>query len=71
MLRYALPGIDDIEEDNVDIDELINQEEEESDEERKGDDKGRKPTWDEQQLYQLLSEVGDQGLEEGEEEEDM
>ena len=71
MLRYALPGIDDIEEDNVDIDELINQEDQESDEERKGDDKARKPTWDEQQLYQLLSEVGDQGLEEGDEEEDM
>ena len=55
----------------MDIDELINQEDQESDEERKGDDKARKPTWDEQQLYQLLSEVGDQGLEEGDEEEDM
>ncbi len=24
LLRYALPGVDDIEEDNVDIDDLIN-----------------------------------------------
>jgi protein pelota len=57
LLRYPMPGIDDIEEDDVDIDELINQEEEvkreESEEEEvKGGSVQRKNReWDEEQLY--------------------
>jgi protein pelota len=38
LLRYALPGVDDIEEEDIDIDDLINQEEES--EERKSEDDG-------------------------------
>ena len=33
LLRYALPGVDDLEEDEIDIDDLINQEEERKSEE--------------------------------------
>lgn len=39
LLRYPLPGVDDIEEDDIDIDDLINQEEESD--ERKSEDDGR------------------------------
>ncbi len=45
ILRYPLPGLDDIEEQDIDIDELINQEEErkeEDDEEEKRSDKSSK-----------------------------
>jgi hypothetical protein len=58
LLRFALPGIDDIEEDDVDIDDLINQEEEEhkarseqgdsEGEESKDGGKKRKLHWDEE-----------------------
>lgn len=75
LLRYPLPGIDDIEEDDIDIDELINQEaasqqSQEDDEEEKTGAAGKKKNleWDEEQLYDLLKEAGDYG-DEGEEEE--
>ncbi len=51
LLRYPLPGIDDIEEDDIDIDELINQEAEEEtkdEEESKEGEKKRKLEWDEE-----------------------
>jgi len=58
ILRYPLPGIDDIEEEDVDVDQLINAEEEEKEEEVKGDAK-KKLTWDEQQLEILLAQADD------------
>ena len=76
LLRYPLPGIDDIEEEDIDIDELINEEaqsQEDMDDSRSQSTSGgagRKKEWDEEQLYQLLSEVGDMELQEGEEEEE-
>ena len=47
ILRYSLPGIDDIVEEDIDIDELINQENDEEEEEEKKEDKKKKPTFDE------------------------
>ena len=72
MLRYALPGVDDIEEDDIDIDDLINQEEEsDGEEERKAGEKPKKKlAWDEELLIKMLTEVGDEGLGEGEDEEE-
>lgn len=68
LLRYPLPGVDDIEEDDIDIDDLINQEEEA--EERKSEDDGRQEKakqrlpgqtgWDQEQLYKLLEDVGEE-----------
>jgi mannitol-1-phosphate/altronate dehydrogenase len=58
LLRYSLPGVDDIEEDDIDINDLINQEAEEEkkeEEEEKVDArKQKKPEWDEELLYKLL-----------------
>jgi protein pelota len=59
LLRYPLPGLDDIEEEDIDIDDLINQESEsDSDSSSQkggaGEAKGRKMEWDEEQLYQML-----------------
>jgi hypothetical protein len=72
LLRYPLPGVDDIEEDDIDIDDLINQEAEEvknEEEEEKVDvRRQKKPEWDEELLYKLLEEVGDTENDEGEEE---
>ena len=72
LLRYSLPGVDDIEEDDIDINDLINQEAEEEkneEEEEKVDvRKQKKPEWDEELLYKLLEEVGDTENDEGEEE---
>ena len=34
LLKYSLPGVDDIEEEDIDIDELINQEEQEEEEKK-------------------------------------
>lgn len=73
-----MPDIDDIEEDQIDIDDLINQEEppakeSEDEEEVKEGAAGPKKNreWDQQQLYDLLQEVGDAELEVGEDEEDF
>jgi hypothetical protein len=72
LLRYPLPGVDDIEEDDIDIDDLINQEAEEvknEEEEEKVDvRRQKKPEWDEELLFKLLEEVGDTENDEGEEE---
>jgi hypothetical protein len=59
LLRYPLPGVDDIEEDDVDIDELIEDEGDDDDdgqEESKtgGGAKPPKKTFDEEQLELLL-----------------
>ena len=72
LLRFPLPGIDDIEEEDVDIDELINQEgeEEKEEEEEKGERKAKKPAWDEELLYKMLEEAGGDEEEEEVEEED-
>ena len=77
LLRYALPGIDDIEEDDIDIDDLINQEgaseERKSEEDPKEAAKAKQTLpgmtgWDQEQLYKLLEDVGDEiGGEEDEE----
>ena len=51
LLRYPLPGVDDIEEEDIDIDELINQEDDHNasdEEEEKGDRKVKKPEWDQE-----------------------
>ena len=69
LLRYALPGIDDIEEDDIDIDDLINQENEaeerKSEEDPKQIEKNKQKLpgqsgWDQEQLYKLLEDVGDE-----------
>lgn len=56
LLRYPLPGIDDIEEEDIDIDELIEEEDEEEkeEEESKTGAKVPKKTFDEEQLELLL-----------------
>ena len=51
LLRYSLPGVDDIEEDDIDINDLINQE---AEEEKVDARKQKKPEWDEELLYKLL-----------------
>ena len=38
ILKYALPGIDDIEEEDKDIDQIINEGDEDEDEEQKSTD---------------------------------
>ena len=65
LLRYALPGVDDIEEDDIDIDDLINQEEERKSEEDPSHAKSQQKLpgqsgWDQEQLYKLLEDVGDE-----------
>lgn len=42
LLRFPLPGIDDIEEEDIDIDDLINQEEESQDENEEESKQGTK-----------------------------
>ena len=71
LLRFPLPGVDDIEEEDIDIDDLINQEEDEDndgEEVKEGEKKKQKPEWDQEQLHKLLLEVGDTENDEGEEE---
>jgi len=69
LLRFPLPGVDDIEEEDIDIDELINQEDDDDEEEEKeSEKKKKKPEWDQEQLHRLLEEVGDTENDEGEEE---
>ena len=75
ILKYALPGIDDIEEEDKDIDQIINEGDEDEDEEQKSTDgpgkKGepKKLTFDEEQLEILLRDMGDDAEgDEGEEE---
>lgn len=71
LLRFPLPGIDDIEEDDIDIDTLVNdegEEEENEDEEEKGDKKKKKDEWDHELFQKMLAEAGEDENDEGEEE---
>lgn len=57
ILRYPLPGIDDIEEEDIDIDEMIEETGEEDSEEKKEEEsktEKKKLTFDEEQLELLL-----------------
>ena len=66
LLRYPLPGVDDIEEEDIEIDDLINQEEERKSEDDDRQEKqktvsiGGVTGWDQEQLYKLLEDVGDE-----------
>ncbi len=72
ILRYPLPGIDDIEEEDVDIDELINAEGEQEEEKKEESASGKKkPTWEELQLDILLKDIDDKPEGEEEEEEEI
>eukprot|EP00347_Sterkiella_histriomuscorum_P014183 403361845 len=69
ILRYPLQGLDDIDEEDIDLDDLIEQEGDQQ-EEKKEEDATKKLSWDEQQLELLLQEVGDEGDGEEDEEDD-